>query len=216
MEMLEALNQFRICCSCCRVESLEGEFINDTFWVVNSNGKKEDYLLQRVNHKIFRDASVLMKNISSILNYLYLNEALTKFKSINLLETKVGGHYYRDRMGFYWRLFQIPGRQERQKITETREGAYEWAKAFGRFLSCLDEFPVQSHEEIVFTRKRILDKLKKFERATDPFFSEGREVVQDEIDYVFKWTKQGIILDHLLEPEEYPTMSWNRARVANG
>lgn len=212
--MLEALNQFRICCSCCRVESLEGEFINDTYWVVNSNGKKEDYLLQRINHRIFRNTSVLMKNISSILNYLYLNEALTKFKSINLLETKEGGLYYRDRTGFYWRLFQIPGRQELGRITSTKADAYEWAKAFGRFLLCLDEYPIQSPNEIAFTSKRILNKLKKFEWATDTFF-EGRDVVlKDEIDYVFRWIRQSAALDHLLE-SEFPAMVLRRDKVSN-
>lgn len=207
MAILEVLNQFRFCCSCCRLERLNGGFINDTYRVINSNGKKDNFLLQRINHDIFMNAGVILKNISSILNYLYLNDAPMRFKTINLVETKDGRYYYKDRTWHYWRLFQIPGRIEMRDLASTPEDAYLWASVFGRFLSCLDEFPVESRREISFGNKTLIGKLNDFDMPLDPFFNSKHKTVEDEVDYLLKYVKQVAILDQLLECKN-ATIEW--------
>ena len=44
--------------------------INDTFRLQNADNRKPDYLLQRVNHTVFKDVPSLMENIRFVTEHI--------------------------------------------------------------------------------------------------------------------------------------------------
>src|SRR4051812_26080173 len=44
--------------------------INDTYYIKNKHDNGTDYLLQRINHTVFRDVPALMENISLVTDHL--------------------------------------------------------------------------------------------------------------------------------------------------
>src|SRR5690349_10704826 len=86
--------------------------INDTYRIENSDPNGIDYLLQRVNHHVFKDVSALMQNL------LYVTEHLKeRFSQIpgsdlekevmTIVETRDGKAYFQDPEGNYRRVFHF-------------------------------------------------------------------------------------------------------------
>ena len=57
--------------------------INDTFRLQNADKKKPDYLLQRVNHTVFKDIPSLMENIRYVTEHIRKKLGL-KHRTANL------------------------------------------------------------------------------------------------------------------------------------
>src|SRR6185312_11166049 len=75
--------------------------INDTYRIKNSNPKGVDYLLQRVNHYVFKNVPILMQNLLYVTEHL--KEKLAEISGSNLekevmtiVETRDGKPYVQD------------------------------------------------------------------------------------------------------------------------
>lgn len=154
--------------------------------------------MQRVNPDILRDKDILMKNISSVMNYLYLNQEPFRFGAMNLVETKEGGYYYRDKKGNYWRMIELISKQVSKEITVKPEDAYQWACFLGEFMASLDEFPVRSLREIVFNQKTIRKRLEEFAWDLEVAIPSSKSDPKDEIEYVFEYLKRAKVMDQWL------------------
>ena len=67
--MIEIIDQFSVQGAIKSYERLERGHINDTFKVVTTD---QEYLFQKINHKIFKDVSGMMGNIQRITEHLPL------------------------------------------------------------------------------------------------------------------------------------------------
>ena len=65
--MIEIIDQFSVQGAIKSYERLERGHINDTFKVVTTD---QEYLFQKINHKIFKDVSGMMGNIQRITEHL--------------------------------------------------------------------------------------------------------------------------------------------------
>ena len=73
--------------------------INDTFLIINRDaGEEKRYILQRMNHEIFKDPVSLMKNVEGVTSFLrekiIANGGDPYRENLNLVRTKDGGAYY--------------------------------------------------------------------------------------------------------------------------
>ena len=102
--------------------------INDTFLITNSDKTCPDYLLQRINHHIFKDVEAVVVNISRVSNHL---EAKLKgdFKTFNsveqvliLIPTTTGVLFYKDAdgdgLGYYHCFEYAEGGRPRNEPAE--------------------------------------------------------------------------------------------------
>ncbi|UXX80959.1 hypothetical protein N7E81_07590 [Reichenbachiella carrageenanivorans] len=192
MKILEVLNEFRFSCSSCKLEVFGGELINDTLYLKNSDIGKPDGLLQRFNPRFFKNIKLLMQNIHTAMDY-FLAFDKHVFDTVNLVITKEGNsQFYIDSDGYYWRMYQLMSRRELYKVQSKEERAYDWASAFGKFISNIDELPIQSFVEI-----DPVDLLQ--ETAINK--KEPREI-KNEIDYVLRLTRQLSVMNKILKEEE--------------
>ena len=115
-----------------KVEAFGSGLINNT-WKVTASGK--EYILQRVNHAVFKEPADIANNISLIGAYLRSNHP--EYKFVSPVVSSAGDEMiYLGEKG-YFRMFPfVPGSHSKD-VVETSQQAYEAATQFGRFTRLL-------------------------------------------------------------------------------
>lgn len=183
--------------------------INETYLaVVDNAGKKVDYILQKINNKIFKDVDKLMNNIRLVTEFnrqrILAKGGNADRESLTIVYTKDGAPYYSCEDG-YFRVYKfITGAIAYQTI-EKPEHFYQSAVAFGNFANLLAEFDASKLFEVIpdfhNTEKRFRDfsaslSADKFDRAKD---------VKKEIDFVLKRKDYCGKIVNLLKSGQMPT-----------
>jgi Ser/Thr protein kinase RdoA (MazF antagonist) len=157
--------------------------INETFLAKNSEGKAK-YILQRINHHIFKDVDMLQNNIHTVTSHIRKKltdsgEAEIERKVLNFLPAKDGKLYHFDGED-YWRVcLYISGSKTYEEINP--EFSFEAGKAFGRFQWMLSDIPEGALGEIIPNFHNMEFRLKQFKEAVEANaagrLNEARELV---------------------------------------
>lgn len=127
--------------------------INDTYIVRTEETAEPDYVLQRVNHVVFPDVDMVMRNIRAVTTHIRkkLEEAGTEdidrkvLKFISLKDD--ADKFYCVVEGMYWRLMVfIPNAITKQAVNP--ESSRAAGRAFGQFQAMLADIPVELGETI--------------------------------------------------------------------
>lgn len=121
------------------VRPLGNGLINDTYLVSASEGKK--YVLQRINHAIFKDVDLLQRNIAYVTAHIRAKltaagETDVDRKVLRLIPLKDSGCTYYTDGESYWRMSAFIEDSVTVE-TVTPESSYCAGKAFGEFQSML-------------------------------------------------------------------------------
>ena len=188
----EVICAFQIWGDVLAVERYGSGHINDTYRVcVNLAGSRVHYLLQRINHAIFKRPDLLMENILRVTQhqrYKLINpdDLDVSRKSLTVIPARDSKPYYKDAEGNWWRLYLFIEQAQTRDVIENELFAYEAARAFAGFQNQLADLPApRLHETIPnfhHTPKRIEALLRAFE--SDPH---GRaDQVRPEMDFVMQ------------------------------
>lgn len=134
------------------ISPLGNGLINDTFRVTTAEGSAPDYVLQRINHHIFRNVTQLQTNIEAVTRHIrrkleQQGASDIQRKVLRFLPTWDGPSYWQDEEGNFWRMMLfIP----RSRTVETINPTYsEFAgEAFGHFQAMLADLPDRLEETI--------------------------------------------------------------------
>ena len=174
--------------------------INVTYLVVTATGHR--YILQKINHHIFRNVPALMENISSVTNYLR-KQMDDPRRVLTVVNTNDGSAYYFDGEG-YWRLYEFVEGSICLQQPETPEDFYQSAVAFGEFQQQLNNFPADTLHETIPNFHNTVDRYRIFHEVltADPM---GRaKDVQAEIDFVLAREQEAGTLVRLLGEGKLP------------
>ena len=138
--------------------------INDTFRLFNEDKSKPEYLLQRINHLIFKEVDQMMLNIKRVTEHV--NNRLPG-STLELIGTRSGANYHRDADGNYWRIYRFRNELHSIDVAQTPEQIYEGAKAFGRFLSHLADFPAHTLYPTIPHFHDVVVRLKQLKQAIE-------------------------------------------------
>ena len=175
--------------------------INDTFLVIVKDGDAEKkYILQRMNHEIFKDVDGLMNNVSGVT--AYLRDIIIKEggdperETLNLVPDVNGNLHHVDSIGSHWRVYLFISEATTYNQVEKIEDFYQSAKAFGHFQNLLAGYPV---EKLVETIPAFHDTPKRFETFLQAVKEDvcGRAAsVQEEIAFVMDRKEElGAVMD---------------------
>jgi Ser/Thr protein kinase RdoA (MazF antagonist) len=120
--------------------------IHDTFRVVTAEDDRDDYILQRLNNKIFKNIPELQNNIERVTIHLR-NKILAipgsdiKRECLSLIPSKEGKSWITDSEGNYWRMYIFISNHHSYNIVDTPDKAFEGGKAIGRFQAMLSDMP---------------------------------------------------------------------------
>lgn len=119
------------------LKPLTAGYINDTFLV--SNSERPLYILQRINHNIFKNINGLMQNVSSALRELKASD----YAQIKLVPTTSGEYFTQGSEG-YWRLMTFISNSTTYNTTTQKKIAFEAGRIVGKFHVLLqDEKPME-------------------------------------------------------------------------
>lgn len=111
------------------------------------------YILQRVNHNIFKNVSALMENIGRVTRhqrkkFLEVGADQLDRRVLTLVPTTDGKDFFIDANGDYWRTYVFIEDAVGIDVIENTNQAVESAKAFGEFQSQLTDLPGRLHDTI--------------------------------------------------------------------
>ena len=184
--------------------------INDTYAAVfSSEGKTTRYILQRINHGIFKDPVGLTRNIVLVMNHIrrkleQLGESEIDRKVMTLIPTRSGEYYHLDAEGNYWRMMYLVENTVSYDVIESPQIAYESAKAFGRFSKYISDLPADQIIETIpdfhHTPKRLMSFFAVLEQ--NPVQRAGN--AEEEISFILENLHHCGTLIDLLEQGEIP------------
>lgn len=130
--------------------------INDTFKVTFSMaGAPVHYLLQRINHRIFKDPRAVMDNIMRVTDHVRgkLTAAgmgdVTRHSLCVVLTRGDAKPCYQDGEGNWWRLYLFVEGARTYDTIDNRNQAFEAAKAYARFQNLLADLPAPRLNETI-------------------------------------------------------------------
>ena len=135
----QIIAEFAIHGEVANVQKVGSGHINDTFHLQNADATSPDYLLQRINHRVFKNVPGLMQNILLVTEHIKtkLPAAEAETGTLTIVKLHDGDLFHKDHDGNYWRVFYfIKGTQSIDLLSNTQQ-AYEGGRAFGRFQSML-------------------------------------------------------------------------------
>jgi hypothetical protein len=164
--------------------------INDTFLArfAQEDGSVRPYILQRMNHEVFRHPEELIENIRRVTGFLRERlEAAGKNadrECMNLVPCKDGGWFYRDSIGSYWRAYLFIDHAVSLDAVTDPSQFYQSAVAFGRFQQQLDGFDASTLHEVIPHFHDTPDRYRLFEEAVAADKLGRAAEVADEIAFV--------------------------------
>lgn len=178
--------------------------INDTFKLTNVNAGGADYLLQRINHKIFTNVEKLTDNMRKVTEHLK-----SKIKAygygdpdkevMTLIPTDDNRFFYRDSAGDYWRMFYFLNDTKSYDIVETQKQAYEGGKAFGKFQHMLSDIPAGEMFEVIPDFHNIQKRLQHLDEAIAKDACGRVASVVAELEIVKKYAES---MQYFQQPEQ--------------
>lgn len=208
-ELIEGIaKQFDIEGDVVSVERFGSGHINDTFKVEVKSQHNTSYLLQRINHHIFKDVDGLMNNISLVTNHLKstldgIVDDVDKY-TLTIVPTKEQQLYFRSADGDFWRIFILLEGTKSYDILETPKQAYSGGQAFGRFQKQLATLDANKLVEILPNFHNIDFRMNNL-RAAIAANTAGRVAEVGEIlDYIFVREKKMRRVLKLAENRQLP------------
>lgn len=175
--------------------------INDTFHLCNHDAALPDYLLQRVNHLVFKPVAAMMENIRKVTEHV--NEKAMG-ATLELIPTLEGKDFFKDEKGNYWRVFIFRKELLAYDIAETPEQIYEGAKAFGRFLDALSDFPAAELFPTIPNFHNVITRLAAFDLALKADVKGRAKESKKEIGYVLRIAQEMCMIQHAGEAGKIP------------
>jgi hypothetical protein len=142
---IAAANQFQIAGQIQSVTPYGSGHINDTYCVVTIDQSEQTrFILQRINHNIFKDPAALMENIGRVTTHVSAQFAADPNgtrRALTLIPTRQGDIRLHDEAGNWWRMYPFVERSRSYDAVETPHQAYQAAYAFGQFQQQLATLP---------------------------------------------------------------------------
>lgn len=185
----EAIAQFAIEGKLTEQRPYGNGHINDTFLLVYEmpQGGTRQYILQRMNHDIFKNPHELMENIVHVTGYL--RKSIIEQggdpdrETLNVIKTRNGENYYRDGSGNYWRVFLFIERTVCLEKVESAKDFYDSAVAFGNFQRMLADYPAKDLHETIPNFHHTPSRFRAFCKAVDEDKLGRAALVQEEIAF---------------------------------
>lgn len=193
--------------------------INDSYFVKTASPDTPDYILQRINHVIFKDIPKLMENIARVTHHLRgrldrveerpdykgsRRPSRSRIEVLRLVETRKRTLYHQDPGGNFWRMYHyVPGTHSFDRVPGPTH-AYEGGRAFGLFQNLTSDLDPST---LVITIPRFHDitwRMEQFEDALRCDISNRASRIPDLIRFVRQRADEMHTIHRLIEAGKLP------------
>ena len=183
--------------------------INDTILVKTVVASDPDFVLQLVNHHIFKDVPGLMHNIAIVTDFIrsYLKDipgSDPDSEVLTLIKTHEGKAFTKDEKGNYWRCYlYIPDTISYDKV-DSEEKASEGGRIFGKFQSILSGLDAKKLSETIPYFHDLEKRLETFRNTIERNPVNRVELVTEEIRFVEERAEELLSITHKINNGEIP------------
>ena len=145
--------------------------INDTFKVdVKPAGGPRRYVLQRINHHVFRRPDELMANVERVCAHAHAKlktagETDADRRTLRLIPTRAGKAWHIDAAGNRWRCYHFIEGATGHDVVRSPAQAFAAAKAFGAFQALLADLPGGRLHETIPDFHHTPSRFARFQQA---------------------------------------------------
>ena len=182
MDLNEIMRQFRTEFA---GETYGNGHINDTYYVKNS-----EYILQKINTKIFLNPDELMENIVNVTEFL--REKIKAAggnpdrETLTVIKTVDGKNFYRDTDGSCYRAYVFIKDTITIENDRTADDMYNAGKGFGKFACQLSDFPVEKLYDTIADFHNTPKRVEALKKAIAEDKAGRAAFVQAEIEFALK------------------------------
>lgn len=209
VRMDEVITQFAIGGKLTESRPYGNGHINDTFLLTyEMAGESKRYILQRMNHVIFRNPHQLMENIVNVTEYLQGKIADeggdAQRETLNVIRTVEGMPYYKDSGDNYWRVFLFVEGTECFEKVESAKDFYDSAVAFGNFQKRLADYPAEKLHETIPDFHNTPSRFSDFRNAVEEDRMGRAALAGKEIGFALEREGDTSVLTEMLREGELP------------
>lgn len=184
--MIDICNQFQFSGHFYNIEPYGDGHINDTYKVTYTNDDvKHYYILQKINHHVFKDTKGLMTNINMLLSYLNQSQR-NKSKQIRLIKTHLGHSCYYTEDNHCYRAYNFIENSKSYSFTQDSNIIYQVGKTFGNFQVALKHFPASSLIETIKDFHHTPRRFQTFLKVYESNIKSRNQTCLEEVEFLFK------------------------------
>lgn len=184
-----AARHFQLDGDVCEAAPYGSGHINDSYRVVcNGAGRASHYIVQRINHQIFKDPVAMMSNIERVTQHLaeqVINAPDRQRRVLTLIPVKDGRAWYLDDRKNYWRAYRFIDKAQTYDAVESTQQAFEAARAFGQFQKMLATLPAPRLHDTIPDFHHTPRRFSALEAAMKADVAGRVASSQREIDFAF-------------------------------
>ena len=199
-----------------KVEAYGNGHINDTY-ISNSEPR---YILQRINHSIFKNPDQVMSNIVGVTEFLRKKIIAAggdpDRETLTVVKTKDGKNFYKTEDGDYFRMYGYIENAVSYEAVENPAQFSEAARCFGRFQNMLSDYPADKLYDTIPFFHDTVKRFGDFETAVANDMAGRKASVQKEIDFVFsRKADAAVVVDAIADGRVPVRVTHNDTKLNN-
>lgn len=200
-------------------EELASGHINDTYLIKTK--KKPFFVLQRINHGVFKDVPGLIENKVAVSRHIQdklkdLSKKKRKRRVLAFSKTNTGASYHKDEEGNYWNLMYFIDDSVTYETVSNEEIAYEGGRLMGQFLTLTSDFDVSKLIEVIPRFHDMSFRYMQFEEALKVASEERLNNAKEQIQLVEDYKEEMHIIQGLKESGAIRTrVTHNDTKISN-
>ena len=170
--------------------------INSTYRVDTPKGS---FVLQRINHSVFKNPEQVMANITAVTEYLQ-NKSCS---AMHFIPCFGGGFCHKDEDGNFWRMSDlVPGLA--LDAPETPKDLYQAGFAFGQFQKNLKDFPAHTLYETILNFHNTPNRYTKFREALELDVFDRAKDAKELVQFLFQQEELAGTLERMRKENRLP------------
>jgi Ser/Thr protein kinase RdoA (MazF antagonist) len=190
------------------IKPLGAGHINDSYKVLTAPDSAADYVLQRINHHIFKNVEALQHNIFRVTAHIREKLAARGVADLHnrvlrLIPAKDGKLFHQDENGNYWRLlYFISDSISYEEVTAVL--SEQAGLAFGDFQAMLADLPGEPLTETIPNFHNMESRLATFRQAVKDNKAERLQKMQQMVDEIEKRAEEMCLPERLHREGQLP------------
>lgn len=181
MQHLDVARLFQVTGEPVSVERYGSGHVNETYLLMTD--RDIPYILQKINHRTFRDVAGLMRNIALVTGHLAKKEPRER-RVLTLVKTLDGDDYIHVKEDdAYWRCYIFVTDSVGLDRPRHPGDFFQSAVAFGRFQNMLADFPAEQLVETIPNFHNTISRFQALETAISEDKAGRAHLVAEEIAF---------------------------------
>lgn len=200
-------------------KELASGHINDTYLIKTT--EKPFFVLQRINHGVFKDVPGLINNKVSVSLHIqqkmsHLSKEELSRRAITFVPANDGAYYFKDEEGNFWNVMVFIDNSVTHLTVQHEEIAYEGGKLFGEFLNLASDFDASKLIDVIPNFHNMAFRYSQFEDALKVASDERLEQAKDYIEIIQESKEEMHILQNLKDSGEIKLrVTHNDTKISN-